>query len=338
MVPLALLWGCGAPGPLDSAVAPTPTTDSATQTQVCEIPPDGEWRVLADPVGSGVLLSAWTIAPQEVLLVGGEPSGQHGTLVHYTPGSLCVEAETLDATLWWVHGPRDGEWYAVGAGGAILHHVDGVRTREDVDTSATLYGVWATEDVVWAVGGDPFTASSGEVWRRTEGVWSLVLGGIDGIPFKVWDGWIVGDNVGYRIDGELLTAVSQPDRLLTVRGRGPDEVYAVGGVANALMKTWDGDAWVPSDTSGLSPPLNGVWTDAGEDLWVAGFSGLTARWTGSTWDQPTPPVSLEQFHAVYGHCDEVLFLGGNLMSGSQNYGSLVRYGAPVPKITPTICP
>jgi hypothetical protein len=338
MVALALLVGCGAPGPSDSARQPTPTTAEDTGTRSCAIPSDGEWRVLAEPVGTGVLLSAWTIAPQEVLIVGGEPSGAHGTLVHYTPGALCVEPEIIDATLWWVHGPRAGEWYAVGARGTILHAVDGVRTREDVDTTATLYGVWATEDTVWAVGGDPFAPGSGEIWNRTEGQWTLAQGGIDGVPFKVWDGWIVGDNVGYRIDGDTLTAVPQHDRLLTVRGRDPLDVYAVGGVANALMKTWDGEAWVASDTSGLSPPLNGVWTDVGQDLWVAGFSGLTARWTGSSWEQPAPPVSLEQFHAVYGHCDEVLFLGGNLMSGTGNYGSIVRYGTPVPTITPTACP
>ena len=337
MVSIALLIACG------GAPEPSPTTDteeilSGDTSVACEIPDDGEWRVLADPVGTGVLLSAWSVASDEVVIVGGEPAGGSGTLVHYTPGELCVEPETLDATLWWIHGPRDGEWYAVGAGGTILHEVDGQRSREDVDTDATLYGVWATDEVTWAVGGDPFTPNSGQVWRRTDGLWTLVEDGIAGVPFKVWDGWIVGDGVGYRIDGDTLIPVEQPERLLTVRGRDGDEVYAVGGRSNAVMKVWDDEAWSPFDTTGLSPPLNGIWTAPGQDLWVAGFSGLTARWQGTTWEQPTPPVSLEQFHAAYGHCDEVLFLGGNLMAGTGNYGTIVRYGQPIPKIVPTTCP
>ncbi len=313
------------------------TTD--TGPRICDIPSDGEWRVLADPVGTGVLLSAWSTDPNEVLMVGGEPSsGASGLIVHYTPGEICVEPDAIDAALWWIHGPRTGEWYAVGAGGTIVHDVDGVRTREDVGSAITLYGVWATDDVVWAVGGDPFTPNSGEIWKRTAGIWALEQGGIDGVPFKVWDGWIIGDNVGYRIDGDTLTPVAQPDRLLTVRGRSSEEVYAVGGTANALMKSWDTDHWSDFDTAALSPPLNGVWTDEGQDLWVAGFSGLTARWSGTAWEQPAPPASLEQFHAVWGNCDEVLYMGGNLMSGSNNYGTIVRYGTPKPKIIPTICP
>ena len=337
MVAIALLAACGGPAPSDTP-GDTEIVATGDTSMACEIPSDGEWRVLADPVGSGVLLSAWALSRQEVLMVGGEPTGAGGILVHYTPGAICVEPELLDATLWWIHGPRTGEWYAVGANGIIVHEVDGTRTREDVDTTATLYGVWATDEIVWAVGGDPFVPLSGQIWKRSDGLWTLAEDGIDGVPFKVWNGWIVGDNVGYRIDGQVLTAVPQPDRLLTVRGRDAEEVYAVGGHANALMKRWDGDVWTDFDTTALSPPLNGIWTEPDQDLWVAGFSGLTARWRGSSWEQPTPPVSIEHFHAAYGHCDEVLFLGGNLMAGSGSYGTIVRYGAPVPKITPTPCP
>jgi len=338
-----VLVACGGPDPdtgretATDSDSPTyfPTTDTGPRT--CEIPDDGEWRILADPVGDGVLFSAWGATWQEVLMVGGAPGGESGVILHYTPGEICVEADSIDAALWWIHGPRKGEWYAVGAHGIVLHDVDGERTREDIGSDITLYGVWATDDVVWAVGGDPFTDNSGEIWKRSGGVWTREQDDIDGVPYKVWEGWIVGDKVAYRIEGDTLVPIVQPDRLLTVRGRNGDEVYAVGGVGNALMKSWSDDAWTAFDTTGLSPPLSGIWTDAGEDIWVAGLSGLTARWDGAAWEQAIPPVSLEHFHAAYGNCDEVLFLGGNLLAANDNYGTIVRYGTPKPRITPTIC-
>jgi hypothetical protein len=33
-----------------------------------------------------------------------------------------------DRGLWWIRRPRDGEWYAIGFAGRILHSVDRVRT------------------------------------------------------------------------------------------------------------------------------------------------------------------------------------------------------------------
>ncbi|MDP6946973.1 MAG: hypothetical protein QF464_22680, partial [Myxococcota bacterium] len=118
---------------------------------------------MADAIPQGVLLSAWTDS-DELMMVGGE-LGSTGIIARYDGVSLTVEDEVTDGALWWIHGPRDGEWYAVGEGGIILHSVDGERTREDVDTEATLFGVYAIGERVWAVGGDVAT-SSGEIWLR----------------------------------------------------------------------------------------------------------------------------------------------------------------------------
>ena len=68
-------------------------------------------------------------------------------------------------------------------------------------------------------------------------------------------------------------------------------VWAVGGVTGSLVQHWDGGEWSEVDAPGIGQPLMGVWTAPGEDVWVAGNFGTTARWDGSAWDQPTWPLT-----------------------------------------------
>ncbi|MDP6931828.1 MAG: hypothetical protein QGG40_02885, partial [Myxococcota bacterium] len=136
---------------------------------------EGPWSVLAEGIEGGVLLSAWSDG-DTLRFAGGELGGGPGILVDYTDGEACVEIGATDHALWWIHGPAAGEWYAVGEAGTILHSVDGVRTREDVDTDATLFGVWAEEEVVWAAGGHVGSGENdGEIWKREDGTWEIVL-------------------------------------------------------------------------------------------------------------------------------------------------------------------
>ena len=159
------------------------------------------FSLIADHIPQGVLLSAWTDGG-EALMVGGQ-LGSSGILARYDGERLCIEDEVADGALWWIHGPRDGEWYAVGDGGRIVHETDGVRVREDVDTSATLFGVYAVGEQVWAVGGNVAT-NTGEIWLRENGTWTLFAGDLPGLLFKTWEGWFVGDNQAYFLEGEQL--------------------------------------------------------------------------------------------------------------------------------------
>ncbi len=92
------------------------------------------FSVLADGIPEGTLMSAWTDSG-EMLVVGGE-LGRSGFLLRYDGERLCVESDVADGAIWWIHGPADGEWYAVGDHGLIVHERDGKRTREDVPTSS----------------------------------------------------------------------------------------------------------------------------------------------------------------------------------------------------------
>jgi hypothetical protein len=328
-------------GPSDSG------TDSSS-------PPTGPgFHLVADELSSGMMLSSWSDG-DTLLTVGGDLGDGPGSITRLTGSDLCVEDNAHDRGLWWIHGPREGEWYAVGFAGRILHSVDGVRTVEDVETDATLYGVWAEQDgTVWAVGWTGTGTNQGEIWKRTEGAWSLHTGGLPGALFKVWDGWIVGDEQIYQLVGDEFVShdtvwlLGEDDalyeetvtadlargwtgvRLLTVRGRNnTDDVWAVGGDFSSLMLHYDGDRWVEITTEGVGQPLNGVWTGPDQDVWVAGHFGTTGAWSSETesWRMPSIPVTTQHFHGVTQHAGEVFWVGGNLFSAGNNVGTLARYG------------
>ena len=336
------LWAC------TDATTDSGGTDSGEPS--VEVP---DFFLMSAELDSGMLLSSWSDG-DALLTVGGDLGTGPGTLTRYEDGVLCIEQDVHDRGLWWIHGPREGEWYAVGFAGRILHSVDGVRTVEDVDTDATLYGVWADDDgSVWAVGWTGTATNEGEVWRKTDGTWALHTGGLPGALFKVWDGWIIGDDQIYEVDGDTLvshdtvwlldddgalyeeTVASDLSRgwdgvrLLTVRGRNAtDDVWAVGGDYSSLLLHFNGDRWEEIATEGVGQPLNGIWTAPGEDVWVAGHFGTTAAWSSDdqTWTLASFPVTNQHFHSVWKHKDEVYWGGGNLFSPGNNFGTLARYG------------
>lgn len=345
----------GCPGPTDDSGTPSDTGTAVTGPQ---------FSLMADELATGMLLSSWSDG-DTLLSVGGDLAGGPGTLLRQDASGLCVEADVHDRALWWIHGAAAGEWYAVGFAGRILHSLDGVRTVEDVQTDATLYGVWAQPDGdVWAVGWTGTGTNEGEIWKRSGGTWSLHTGGLPGALFKIWDGWIVGDDQIYQIvddalvsydtvwllgdDGALYEETVAADlsrdwdgvRLLTVRGRNnTDDVWAVGGDYSSLLLHFDGDRWEEVTTKGIGQPLNGVWTAPGEDVWVAGHFGTTAAWSSETesWLTPSFPVTSQHFHGVAKHQDDVVWVGGNLFSSGNNFGTVARYGDDPTVLTATAC-
>ena len=133
--------------------------------------------------------------------------------------------------------------------------------------------------------------------------WDAIETGLPGVIFKVWDGWFVGQDVSYRWNGTTLEPMESAGRLLTVRGRGEDDVWAVGGLTGPLVVQHKDGAWVEQDTSGLDQPINGIWTDEGEDIWVAGNYGTMAHWDGTRWLRPSEPLTTDHLHAVWQHGD-----------------------------------
>ena len=161
-----------------------------------------QWTVFADQVGEGMLLSAWSDGPKMIAVGGGMGGEGPGVRVTVQGDSLCAETLVEDRALWWIHGNSSDDYYMVGDQGTILHSEGGVITREDVDTEATLYGVWVEEDgQVFAVGGVVST-NTGEIWTRIDGEWSLFAGDLEGVAFKVWQSWVVGDHMAWYLAGD----------------------------------------------------------------------------------------------------------------------------------------
>ncbi len=295
-------------------------------------PPTEDFSLLTIDEPSGVLLSAFSDG-DKLLAVGGQLDDTAGTIVRGTGDAWCRETLT-DRTLWWIHGDGGGSdhWTAVGAGGTVLRSEAGAMVDESLplEDDDVLYGVWRDDDTEWAVGGSPFGDGLGFVWKRSAGTWEVFAEDLPGVLFKVWEDWIVGNGVAYRIEGDTLVDVTPPGapNLRTVRGRGPEDVWAVGGDGNAALVHWDGSAWtnVDIDPACGDRPLNGVWTAPGEPVWVTGFNGVMAAWDGAEWRCADAAGADQHYHAVWPNEDDVLFFGGNLTRLTENVGHVARYG------------
>jgi len=341
LAPLALLLqpACGKDD-IDSASA-----DDTTPTDDDTAPAEGGMEIVANNIDAGVLLSAWSNG-DELIFAGGEISDVGaGYYVRKNGDDYCTEV-VADRAFWWIHGAAEGDWYAVGERGLILHHTGGEHVDESVPTDVTLYGVFDEGDRTWAVGGDA-TKNAGEIWVREAGAWSQVGGTVAGPLFKVWcDGErncvINGSSTSHIIEGDTSTIYEpspQPDaHLLTCRGTSFTDVWCSGGTSGSEVWRWDGSAWSEASASGLGQPLMGLWIAEDGDVWVSGMSGTYAWWDGETWGTEIP-YSIEPFHAVVQHQGEMYLAGGNLTTTTGDYyGTIGHYGVAAGEQDVPACP
>jgi hypothetical protein len=283
--------------------------------------------VIGDEIPGGVLLSAWSPGG-EVYIVGGAFGTDQGVILKYSDGVLCVVDDDPGAALWWIHGQSADDWYAVGENGAILHSVAGIVIREDVQTSAKLFGVYDDGVDVWVVGGD-INANTGEIWKKSTDTWEKVYDA-PAILFKVWNNWFVGDGgqVLYWNGTEFEDRAPSDERFLTVRGASGDDVWVVGGLQTPVMWHYDNGTWTDHAIEPIcgSQALMGVWTDVGEDVWVSGIAGTTAVFDGENWTCADFPISSADFHAVWKEGDDVVYVGGNFMGSAPYVGTVATLG------------
>jgi len=284
--------------------------------------PPSPWHLDAAQLGDAMLLGAWE-HQGELLIVGGNLTDGGGDVLRWDGSTLCREDDVTEKALWWIH--SDGATVVmVGEQGTVL--VNG--ERRDINTEATLFGVWVEGEEILAVGGS-VAENTGEIWRWTGTEWEALLTGTDGLVFKVYEEHIVGDGVAWSWNGETLVEVANEERLVTVY-----EDVAVGGQQGPVVLDWDGNAWISRTTTWLGQPLNGV--HVGETTtWVTGMFGVMAYYEDG-WRIPDFPLSSEHFHSVRIFQGEVWFLGGNFLSGG-TYGTIARYGEKERSITLQDC-
>jgi len=154
-----------------------------------------------------------------------------------------------------------------------------------------------------AAGGAP------SVVRHYDGTtWSDVPDvGIDGeLLFKVWglsadDVWVVGTGGAViHWDGSAWTRMESgvTGRLLTVRGRAPNDIYAVGGLGMPIAVHYDGESWSPIPIEAFGG-LMGVWTAEGQGVAVSGARGILLADDGHGFSEGEDPYLTElDLHAL----------------------------------------
>lgn len=305
--------------------------------------PDGNgagppWRVVFDDLPAP-LLSAWT-APDGVLYAVGGSASRSLVLRHDSRGWWAMDPGTAQA-LWWVFGFSSSHLYAVGEGGALAHFNGRYWEVLRAGESYTLFGIWGVSPKdLWAVGGRPAIAGGAPVALRYQsGAWRTVEDGLpaSGTLFKVWgtasdNVLLVGDDgLIVRFDGTRLRPEASPvaDRLVTVFGSGPADVFAVGGTTGAVFLRSDGSEWrevVPH--GGMSSNLLGgaVRGPPGADRWRAvavGWRGLLAQGDGENIEEVTP-LTRDCFHAAAPTAEGFIAVGGDLLAGASRGTILAR--------------
>ena len=285
-------------------------------------PPD-DWQVVVEDL-DGAILSFWGESTSEIFAVGG-PVTRPGQAFILRYDGTQWEHMPLDApTLWWVQGFGSDDVWAVGEQGLIVHF-DGTEWTVVVDGTFdyTLWGVWgASPDNIWTVGGT-VTGGVPSIIRHWDGsMWSDVPDvGLDGeLLFKVWglaenDVWVVGTGgATIHYDGSEWTRLPPVTeaRLLTVRGRATDDIYAVGGVLGPVVLHYDGSVWseLPVDALG---GLMGVWTAPGQPTVISGHNGVVLiEQDAGEFYQPETGTFMD-LHGAWGDGEGNYLAGGGIL-------------------------
>jgi hypothetical protein len=327
----ALLAGCTTDKDADSG-------DTAADT----------WTIVADDQPAAYL-SVWGTGADDVFIAGAD-AGSGPAFAHFdgTAWSPITLGSTGD--LWWVTGTgaaSDTVWLG-GAGGRVLQfsRAAGTATETVLDPTIIVFGIWgATDDDVWAVGGDVNAPSdTAQVWHYDGTTWTR-----SDIPseaaarfavYKVWgrsstDVYAVGTTgLGMHWDGTAWTTMSMgtSSNLFTVHGDATD-VWAVGGDFSGEIQHSDGGAFT-AEAPSMALQINGVY-GGGDTPYAVGASGGVYMRGGATWmadprGAPTP----YDLHSVYvDDAGGVWTVGGHLSSFPLDHGIVVYGGgAAVPAL------
>lgn len=299
------------------------------------------WSSVADRLDR-VPLCAWGSGANDAFIGGGGLASGKGTLLLHWNGVALDEVATGEAdTIWWMHGLAADDVEAVGEHGLVLRYDGTSWTRRAAPTTATLYGVWRSEDgEEWLVGGDLGAGEKDVIVH--DGAKLAPPKAYGGALFKVWgasasDVHIVGkDGVLLHWDGASLTDVSLPEvhaSIFTVHGRA-GRVLAIGGPPATLL-SWDGAAWhvaqvVPPEMTGA---MTGLFLDASGTTFLVGekHQRYEVDSTGTFTDDGDAPPASGDLHAVWGDGEGgALAVGGNYaalaQSGVAPIGVVARYG------------
>ncbi|HUK77770.1 MAG TPA: hypothetical protein VL117_09260 [Thermoleophilia bacterium] len=269
----------------------------------------------------------------------------HSFVLHYDGASWRETTVPDVGPLTAVGATSDGEAWALGPAGAIVHW-DGRQWRTVLtaarDGGAVLRGLAAlAPDDVWAVGslqGAPFAVHwDGGAWRTAALPALPGAGSLNAVSGTATSLWAVGVGADaahvltLRYDGTSWTPVADAGvsdgGLLTVAVVAPDDVWAAG---DALLQHFDGTQWrdVSQTFSGVREALA---APAPTSVWLAGAAGVAA-YDGDDWS-PVSPQALDvykltdpQFGAASAVSPTDVWIAGSLGgSGAPSAPLIVHY-------------
>jgi hypothetical protein len=246
------------------------------------------WGEAFDAKDLGALFSVWGSCHDDIWVVGGQGGDDPvGVAVHFD-GEAWTPALDFPASpvLHWVHGAGGNSWF-VGDDGFLARRSGTSFEVVDVGVDLPLWGVNAiAADDVWAVGGDPSDAAAGGVILHYDGSeWEVTH--IPQVLFKVWgtrtdNVYAIGvGGVILRWDGTEWTPQDSgtTEDLISLWGRGDDDIVAIGGRGVGVGVRWDGASWTPFEL--LTPGMSGSWMDADGVVTAAGSRGTVATIEGT---------------------------------------------------------
>ncbi len=321
------------------------------RNEACTANATGEdgWTLLCDD-SVGHFLSVWGSGPNDVYVVGGVPAaggfaGETGVF-HFDGTSLQRVPMATTERAWWVFGYGPDEVYIGGENGMLLRGRNRAFERIDTGTTQTIFGMWGPhKDRLYFVSGD-FTDpdARGELRVLTSTVVSKVsapaLDAYDGQAlFKVWgsadnDVFLVGEKGAvFHFDGNAWSRMTTPANdlpILTVSGRGPNDVYAVGGRTEGAVWRYDGSDWSDATPGASIPILMGVHTSTMAGVLISGDSGFAGTVAEAS-VIAAPTMTTRPLHAVWHDGAGGLWaVGGNFQSQTgEAIGVVVRKSAPV---------
>ncbi len=127
---------------------------------------------------------------------------------------------------------------------------------------------------------------------------------------------------------------------LAVQGRGPDDVWVVGGglgLGGALAAHWDGAGWTRRDPD-LDDTLWWVWTAPDDTVWMVGERGAVVRMRGA--DVQVDRIATDAtIYGVWGAAsDDVWLVGGVAGGGPDGEDDLIRRWDGAAFVTPAGVP
>ena len=169
----------------------------------------------------------------------------------------------------------------------------------------TLNSVWAEAPpgtALLAVGEQGITRTlSQEVWSCPQAAGTSTLRDSWGTAFG--DIWAVGDKGTLaHWDGSKWTLVSSPAGatigLNAVLGRSAKEAWAVGEMGTVLR--YDGTSWSRVSVP-ITDTLNGLWQDAGGDVWAVGDNGVALLLSSRSLTAEVKPTGTTvRLHGIWG--------------------------------------